>query len=124
MHRIYSILLLLSVSCVTMGQKSTQYMVHGHVADLITRAPIDSAWVILMDSGFTVIDSVQAVRKGMYHKDGGYMFRGSFPKGEYFLKYTHPDYHSLTIPLKLKSDDLLPVAYLKKSPPHLGEGAV
>lgn len=117
MHRIYSILLLLSVSCVTMGQKSTQYMVHGHVADLITRAPIDSAWVILMDSGFTVIDSVQAVRKGMYHKDGGYMFRGSFPKGEYFLKYTHPDYHSLTIPLKLKSDDLLPVAYLKKAPP-------
>ncbi|MDE7118136.1 MAG: hypothetical protein K2O61_05790, partial [Bacteroidaceae bacterium] len=100
-----------------MGQGSAEYMIHGHVADLITRAPIDSTWCFLMDSEHHVLDSVQAVRKRMYGKDGGYMFRGTYPKGEYLIKYTHPYYHSRTTPIKLKNSDPLPVIYLKKAPP-------
>ena len=63
MHRIVSILLILSVSGVTMGQ--TTYMLYGYVADIITRAPIDSAWVVRMDTAQNVIDSVQSVKKNM-----------------------------------------------------------
>ncbi|MCM1511356.1 MAG: hypothetical protein NC116_11665, partial [Clostridium sp.] len=116
MCRLLYVLLFLSVSCTVSGQNTAKYMVHGHIADLITRTPIDSAWVYLMDKESNILDSVQAVRKGMYGKDGGYMFSENFPKGEYLLKFTHPDYHSLTIPLKLKSDDPLPTAYMKKAP--------
>lgn len=119
MYRIYSILLLISVSSVAVGQKLSEYMVYGHIADLITREPIDSAWVFLMDKESNLLDSVQAIRKGMNGKDGGYMFRNTFPKGEYLLKFTHPDYHSLTIPLKLKYKDVLPTAYMKKAPPKV-----
>ncbi|MDO4932849.1 MAG: hypothetical protein Q4E63_09460, partial [Prevotellaceae bacterium] len=122
MYRIYSILLLLFVSCITKGQNSnifsTTFMVYGHIADLITRAPIDSAWVVRMDTEYNVIDSVQSTRKNMDGKDGGFMFEGRYPKGsEYILKISHPDYHTLTLPIKLKNKDPLPVIYLKKAPP-------
>ena len=118
MCRIFYILLFLSVSFVASGQQGAKYMIHGHIADLITHAPIDSAWVFLMDNESNLLDSAQAVRH-MYRKGGGYTFRGTYPKGEYLLKFTHPDYHSLTIPLKLKNNDLLPTAYMKKAPPKI-----
>ena len=119
MYRIFSILLFLSVSFTAMGQNySTTFMVYGHVADLITRTPIDSAWVVRMDTKYNIIDSVQSTRKNMDGKDGGFIFEGRYPKGsEYILKISHPDYHTLTIPIKLKYKDPLPVIYLKKAPP-------
>ena len=119
MYRIFSILLFLSVSFTAMGQNySTTFMVYGHVADLITRTPIDSAWVVRMDTKYNIIDSVQSTRKNMDGKDGGFIFEGRYPKGsEYILKISHPDYHTLTIPIKLKYKNPLPVIYLKKAPP-------
>lgn len=111
-------LLFLSFPCVAMGQTSTTFMVYGHVADMITKAPIDSAWVVRMDMEHNVIDSVQSIRKDMDGRDGGFMFSGRYPKGsEYILKVSHPDYHTLTLPIKLKYKDPLPVIYLKKAPP-------
>ncbi len=116
MHRIVSILLFLSVSGITMGQ--TTYMLYGYVADIITRAPIDSAWVVRMDTAQNVIDSVQSVRKDMNGKDGGFMFSGRFPRGtQFILKVSHPDYHTLTVPIKMRSKEPLPVIYLKPAPP-------
>lgn len=121
MSRIFSLFLFLSLACAVAAQKVSMYPAYGHVADLITRAPIDSAWVFLMDAEHRVIDSIQAVRKGMNGKDGGYMFKNIYPKGNYFLKFTHPDYHPLTIPVKLNSNDLLPVTYMKRMPPPMKE---
>lgn len=119
MCRFFFLSMFLFVSSVVMGQKwSSTCMVYGHVADLITRTPIDSAWVFLMDKELNVIDSVQSVRKNMNGRDGGYMFSGRRPKGsEFILKVTHPDYHTLTLPVKLKTSDPLPVIYLKRTPP-------
>lgn len=99
---------------------NSNFMVYGHVADMITRAPIDSAWVVLMDTKQNVIDSVQSVRKGMNGRDGGFMFNsGVYPRGsEFLLKVSHPDYHTLTVPVKLKYKDPLPVIYLKRAPPQ------
>ena len=117
MYRIFLILLCLSVSNIVTGQDSPTFMVYGHIADLITQAPIDSAWVVRMDTKYNIIDSVQSTRKNMDGKDGGFMFRGRYPKGsEYILKISHPDYHTLTLPIKLKNKDPLPVIYLKKAP--------
>lgn len=119
MCRFFFLSMFLFVSSVVMGQKwSSTCMVYGHVADLITRTPIDSAWVFLMDKELNVIDSVQSVRKNMNGRDGGYMFGGRRPKGsEFILKVTHPDYHTFTLPIKLKTSDPLPVIYLKRTPP-------
>lgn len=117
MSRIFSLLLFLYASCTAMGQSSVTFMVYGHIADLITRAPIDSAWVVRMDMEHNVIDSVQSIRKNMNGRDGGFMFNGRYPRGsEYLLRISHPDYHTLTVPVKLKTKDPLPVIYLKKAP--------
>ncbi len=105
-----------------MGQTSTTFMLYGHVADLVTRAPIDSAWVVQMDTGHNVIDSVQSVRKNMNGRDGGFMFGERYPRGsEFILKVSHPDYYTLTVPVKLKTQDPLPVIYLKRVPPKTDE---
>lgn len=119
MCRFFFFSMFLFVSSVVMGQKwSSTCMVYGHVADLITRTPIDSAWVFLMDKELNVIDSVQSVRKNMNGRDGGYMFSDRRPKGsEFILKVTHSDYYTLTLPIKLKTTDPLPVIYLKRTPP-------
>lgn len=116
MYRILFILLFLSAQSVAIGQdfKNT-FMLYGHLADMITRAPIDSAWVVRMDMAYHAIDSVQSIRKGMDGRDGGFMFQGRYPKGsEYILRISHPDYHTLTLPIKLKNKDPLPVIYSKE----------
>ncbi len=118
MYRTFSFLLFLHFLCITaIGQESTTFMCYGHVADLITRAPIDSAWVVRMDMERNVIDSVQSIRKNMNGKDGGFMFGGRYPRGsEYILRISHPDYHTLTTPVKLKTKDPLPTIFLKRRP--------
>ena len=84
---------------------------------MITRAPIDSAWVVRVDTAYHAIDSVQSIRKHMNGRDGGFMFNGRYPKNSvHILRISHPDYHTLTIPVKLKNDDPLPVIYLKRAP--------
>lgn len=120
--RITLLAISLLVSLWAAGQSSVTYMLYGHVADLITRAPIDSAWVVRLDTALNPIDSVQSIRKGMDGRDGGFMFGGRYPRGtEFMLKVSHPDYHTLTLPVKLKSKEPLPVIYLKRSMPRTDE---
>ena len=118
MYRILFILLFLSAQSVVIGQNyRNTFMLYGHLADMITRAPIDSAWVVRVDTAYHAIDSVQSIRKHMNGRDGGFMFNGRYPKNSvHILRISHPDYHTLTIPVKLKNDDPLPVIYLKRAP--------
>lgn len=125
MFRILIVLICMAASCTVMGQKPAMYTVYGHVADIDTHAPLDSAWVYLMDTRQNVLDSIQALRKEMNGKDGGYMFNNrQYPEGRYCLKCVYPGYYSPVIPFELKTHkEPLPTAYLRKiSPEHNAGG--
>lgn len=115
MSRILTTLTCLCISYLAIGQTSEKIMVYGHVANLDTRAPLEGAWVYLMDSNRQLLDSVQADRKGMNYKDAGYMFSAKYLPGQYHMKIVYPGYYSPVIPFELKSDsEPLPTAYIKK----------
>ena len=103
MSRILTTLTCLCISYLAIGQTSEKIMVYGHVADLDTRAPLEGAWVYLMDCNRQLLDSVQADRKEMNYKDAGYMFRATYLPGQYHMKIVYPGYYSPVIPFELKS---------------------
>lgn len=117
MSRILTTLTCLCISYLAIGQTSEKIMVYGHVADLDTRAPLEGAWVYLMDCNRQLLDSVQADRKEMNYKDAGYMFRATYLPGQYHMKIVYPGHYSPVIPFELKSaSEPLPTAYIKKVP--------
>lgn len=83
--------------------------VSGTITDYINREPVDSCVLILeCFSPYTINDTILSDKKGIYSFD-------SLPAGVYSLKTSHESFIADTIPLVLKSNQIIPFVLLNRS---------